>query len=194
MTDLGLDIRTSGRTAVAVEASYVRDLTPSDLALLSAPRDVKAPALTKIRDAHHALARYLAMGLPSAEIQCLTGYSGSRISILKSDPSIQELVEYYRKDVKAIFADLQERMASMAIDGLTELREMLEEGEEKMSPAFLLEMVKTFADRTGHGPATKNTNVNVNVNYAGRLEAARRRVSQIEAKAVDVTPSGDKDV
>jgi hypothetical protein len=41
---------------------------------------------------------------------------------------------------------------------------------------MLLEIVKTLADRTGYGPATKNTQVNLNVGIATTLERARQRV------------------
>jgi hypothetical protein len=55
-----------------------------------------------------------------------------------------------------------------------------------MSLDTLTELVKMGADRTGFGPQSKSTNVNVTVDFGARLEAARRRVA--ERKVIDVTP------
>ena len=44
-----------------------------------------------------------------------------------------------------------------------------------MTTGQLLDIVKMGADRTGHGPQTTATNLNVNVDIAAKLEAARKR-------------------
>ena len=55
--DLDLDIvRTRGRAAVPVTASYVRDLGEADVALITSEKGSKAPSLKRLSDPHHALA------------------------------------------------------------------------------------------------------------------------------------------
>jgi hypothetical protein len=183
--DLGL-IPRSGRQPANVSIEFERELTPADLAL--APSRVqKAPAIKAIRDSHHSLARVLATGSSEGEASLITGYSPSRISILKADPQFQELLEFYRETAIDVVSDLRSRMASMGLDALAELRERLEDSPEDFSPALLKDIVKEMADRTGHapqrGPATVN---NVNVNLGDRMARARERVAQLaEPRTID---------
>ncbi len=171
--------RTQGRAQVEVTSAYVRDLQADDLALLTVERGVQAPSLKRIRDTHHALARALAGGMKDIEIAALYSYSQSRISILKADPAFQHLVEMYRDKVDVAFQATAERMSGLAGDFVAELNERLEADPEGMSNSFVLEAVKVLADRTGNGPQTKNLNVNVNVDLASRLKAARERAGLI---------------
>jgi hypothetical protein len=175
--DLDFDSpRILGRAAAPPLAELVRELTPADLALLETERSTKAPALKQLRDSHHSLARCLASGMKPAEASLVTGYSLSRISILQADDSFQELLTFYRSTKDEIFADLHARMATLSLEAEAELRERLHESPESFSPGMLLEIVKTLADRTGHGPSSKSTVLNLNVDLAGRLERARARV------------------
>jgi hypothetical protein len=52
-----------------------------------------------------------------------------------------------------------------------------------MSNAFLQGLLRDFNDRTGYG--VKTTQVNVNVEIATRLEAARRRAGLIEGPVIE---------
>lgn len=175
--DLNLEIRTKGRTPALDTAEAVRPLVEADLALLEVERATPAPALKRLRDSHHALARVLALGAKPAEASIITGYSASRISILQADPSFQELVSHYRGNSATAVADLQERMLTLSLDALEELRDRLNDNPELISNAMLLEVLKTGADRTGYGP--KSTQVNVNVNLAARMGAARQRIGSV---------------
>lgn len=166
-------IRTVGRRAESNLVEVARELTLADLPSLNADRGTKAPTLQKLRDSHHAVARCLAEGMRPAQIQLVTGYTGSRISILQVDPAFQELVAYYREHKDALYADLHERMASLSVEAIDELRDRLHDDPDSISPGMLLEMLKLTADRTGHGP--KTTQVNVNVEIGARLKAARQR-------------------
>lgn len=186
--DLGLAVtRTTGRPEAKVSAMIVRPLVPSDLEALALLKGSKTPPLKKLRDSHHSLARLIAQGLPGATIAAITGYTESRISTLKSDPAFQDLVAFYRKNVESAFADLQERMSDLSLDVVQELRERFEDDPESFSTDQIMDMLKTFADRTGHGPQAKNLNINVNANLGDRLKSARERVSlkTIEAKVID---------
>lgn len=156
-------------------AVKVRDLTVDDL-MSAKGRKVNSvtPSIAKIRDSHHALARLLAEGRKDVEISLLTGYSPSRISILKNDPAFSELVSYYKQNVSDTFVTVHERFASLSRDAAEELQSRLDETPETFDNEELMELAKLTADRTGFGP--KSTNVNINVDLAGRLEAARKRI------------------
>lgn len=183
MTDIPFPdtLRTTGRTAKPLSAVLVRELDEADLALLDTERGIKAPPLKRLSERHHALARCLASGTMSvgeAAINC--GYTLSRVSILQADPAFQELVHFYRQDVNSKYLDMHGILAGLSIDAAMELRERLEADaeadEKKLTVTALIELTKLGADRTGFGP--QSSQLNVNVDLAGRLEAARKRVAQ----------------
>lgn len=196
VVDLGLDItRTRGRAAKPLVAVELRDLTDADLALLSTEKGITAPSIKKIRESHHALARALASGMKPAEAGLVTGYSPSRISILQADPAFQDLLTVYREGVGEIYSDLHHKMAAMAVDVVEEMHERLQEDPGEFTTNQLLEVAKTFADRTGHGPQTKTQNVNINVDLATRLESGRRRAEEMRMKLVTTsTPHGEEPI
>lgn len=175
MNDLNLDLHLSGRKAHAVGAEVLRELTLSDLGLLATERGVQPTRLQRITDRHHALARCLATGMGATEAGLVTGYTGSRISVLRGDPAFEELIAFYQGDKAKPVLDLQERMTSLALDATLELQDRLELDPEKVSTDQLLDTIKLTADRTGNGP--KQTNVNVNVNLGDRMKAARERAA-----------------
>lgn len=176
--DLSTEIfRTRGRAAKAVAAEIVRPLDRTDLALLQEEKGSRAPALVRISERHHALARNLASGMSPSEAGIVSGYSASRVSILQDDPAFRELLEFYRADVQLAYRDLHTRLSGLALDAADELAQRLEESPGDVSIGQLMEITKMGADRTGFGPQSSSTNVNVNVDLAERLEAARKRVS-----------------
>lgn len=185
--DLGLlpSAPRAGRQAETISLEFERELTPADLAM-PAVRPQKAPSVVKLRDGHHGLARVLATGVKEAEASLITGYSSSRISILKADPQFQELLEFYRSQATDVVADLRSRMASMGLDALAELRDRLEERPEDFSPALLKDIVKEMADRTGHAPQRGPTSVTqVNVNLGDRMARARERVAAAAPRQIE---------
>lgn len=139
-------------------------------------------AVSQIRDSHHALARCLAMGMKLGEAGAEVGMGAEKVRTLVNDPTFQGLVDYYRDEVDAKFATMQSRMARLSNDALEELAYRLENDPEKIPTPLLLELVKVMADRTGNGPQAKVTSVNVNVDFAGQLEAARNRVNRMLAE------------
>lgn len=171
-----------------MDAEVIRPLTEADIAMLGTEMGAKPPALKRLSDRHHALARALASGMSESDAALIVGISGSRVSILKADPTFQELVRFYRSGVQEQFRDLHARLAGLSMDAADELQERLEETPESISTGQLMDIVKLGADRTGHGPSS--TQVNVNVNLAERLRAARERVERartIEGKANEPT-------
>lgn len=182
MSDLELLLRSPpGGRAPAANGSLVRDLTEADLhALHTAKLNVPPKLISRIRNTHHALARLVAAGVRNEEISRITGFSPSWISTLSNqDPAFKNLVEYYREQVASEFSEvhisLHERLTSVAMLAAEELQERLTNEPESLSPGELNDLVKSAADRTGFGPQTKSTNVNVNIDLAERLEAARKR-------------------
>jgi hypothetical protein len=166
-------------SAPEVETDFVRELNEADLVLLDAPRGVQSRPIAKLRDSHHALARALSAGMKPGEASLITGYSLSRISVLQGDPSFKELLEFYRGHQDTAYANLHDRMATLSMDALEELRERLDDHPEEFTPGALLEMVKTLADRTGFAPTTKSLNMNVDLNsFADKLQAARKRAER----------------
>lgn len=191
---LGLEtLRLTGRAAMPIAAEFVRALTAEDIEMLAKERSVQKPkelsSLTMLSERHRNLARLLAMGKPDWECAVITGYTASRISILKSDPAMQNLIKHYSEEKDIVYVQAHEKMAQVASTALDILQDRLEDPEKvaEMSNGQLLQIVEISSDRSGMGPTSKSE-VNVNVNIAERLEAARKRARdasrpQIDAKA-----------
>lgn len=189
--------RLNGRTALPVSAEVVRELTPEDLAMLTEERGEQKPkqlsTLSMLSERHRNLARLIAMGKTDWECSIITGYTVSRISLLKSDPAMKNLISHYREDKDIVYIQAQEKMAQANSTALDVLQERLENPEHvaEMSDAQLLKIIESTADRSGLGPTSKSE-VSVNVNIADRLEAARKRVhdaKMAEAKMITITPN-----
>lgn len=197
MVERGMDLsaeifRTRGRAAKPVVAAVVRELDAADLVLLKAEKGSKPCAIKRLTERHHALARNLASGMPISEAGLLQGYSISRVSILQNDPAFKELLEFYREDATRPYRDLHTRLAGLSLDATEELALRLEEDiqteeikDKKISIGQLMEITKLGADRTGFGPQSSSMNLNVNVDMAGRLEAARKRVAMRKLTVIE---------
>lgn len=184
--DLDLELtetRVRGRAKRRVAAGVLRELTQADLAELETERGVKPQAIQRLRERHHGLARALASGMGNQEAAAITGYDPARISVLLGDPAFKELLEFYRADVNAKYVEVHEALAGMTADAIVILRERLEEDPDDLTNKELIELMKAGADRTGNGPSSTSTNVNVHVDMADRLERARARIQ--EAKVIE---------
>lgn len=189
--DLDLEpVRASGRAKQPLTAEIIREITPADLALLATEQGIKPPLIKALRDSHHAIARCVAEGKPNTETMLITGYSASRISILKADPAFQELVEFYRNSVEEArdeaFTDGLAKASAIRNDLMETYHDRLLDTPEAFDIEALESGIKTFADRSGLGPQSKSTNVNVNVDLAARVSAGRQRV----ARLVQLAPPG----
>ena len=176
-TGLNISLRPSAQ-ADRPEATLFKEIDEADLALLDQSAQggpsKAARGLRRLRDTHHALARLIAVGSSNIEASALTGYDPGYISVLKGDPAFRELVAHYRANLDLAQTDIVARMSGLSASFLAELQQRLEEEPEKLSNNFVLEAVKVLLDRTGHAPVSKS--INVNVDLASRLEAARRRI------------------
>lgn len=183
VSEIDMAPRAQGRAAKGLTLEFVRELGEGDLALLATERGTKTPAISRLRDRHHALARVLASGMSDAEASMVTGYCPSRISILKSDPSFKDLLSSYRNIEAGAAADFGQRATVLTLTAMDNIQEMLEadEGGDIVPIGMQLEIAKTFSDRTGHAPLTKTMNINANVDLGSRIEKARARLAALSA-------------
>lgn len=132
--------RRPARSDLTIE--IVRSLTESDLPKLVSPDPLhsKPIPIQQLRSSHHQLAQLLAQGRPDNEVALITGYSPSRISILRSDPTFSELLASYQSIREKVFVDTLERMKVLGLSTLDELQERLEAEPHKWSNRELMEM------------------------------------------------------
>lgn len=178
-----------GRPAKRPTIEAVRELTREEVA--SVPR-ARAPTVVRLRDTHHMIARLFAMGLRPRDIAMRTGYSLSRVSILSGDPAFQELVAAYRESVDESWREQAdeyfESATAVRVTSMRLIRDRLEEAEPGDIPLNQLVAIHAdTADRTGY-PKRKES-VNLNVDFAARLEQAVRRST--EAKLINGTTVPD---
>lgn len=167
-----------------VYGEVVRELNEADIQTLwTAPEgglESSTPAILRIKNSHHMLARLLAEGRKDVECSQITGYSPNRISILKRDPAFKELLEYYKSQVSEAFVNVHERLATVGLAAVEELHERLEEAPQGFANRELMELAELGLDRAGFGPkSTTNVNVGVALVSSDKLaelkaEAARR--------------------
>jgi len=174
-----------------------RQLARDDLVKLREKRDVSTSAIKRFRDSHRRVARLYALGYRHAQVVEETGYSYSRVSTLYSNPAFQELIAEFRKEVEVGFKEeaasyyrlatsnmiRAERMIADKLEAAEELAEDTNDVDALPTYKELVAISRDAADRFGYGK--KQTTVNVNVDFAARMEAAMRR----SGKLVDVTPS-----
>lgn len=160
----------------------VRALGRGDLAALRAP--AAKPALQKLRDSHHAVARLLASGLTNIDVAARTGYSLTSIVNLKQAPAMVELIARYRAELNESWhksADAyHELIYSNQMKAERQICDKLDEADdagELLPTRELLAIARDAADRTGYGK--RSTNVNVNIDFAAKLEAAIRRSGKV---------------
>ena len=175
----------------------VRPLSRDDLAIL---REKRADITIKnLRDTHHRLARLVAMGLRNDELIELSGYTYTRIHQLRHDPAFQELVAQKRKIVDEAFWRQQDEFAALATANMRRAETMLsdkleaaEESGEFLPTRDLIAITEGRMDRFGYGKT--RLNVNVNADFAAKLEAAKARISSartIDGTTSSLVPSGE---
>lgn len=191
-----------GRIARDPTILNVRSLTRDDLMVLREPGRSHNPdyaggsVIERFRDPHHRLARLIAAGLSNGEIAGRTGMSHSRISQHRNSPAFEDLIAKYRGKVDAAFEREQDEYAKLATGNMLKaesmLAEKLEEHEENGTLPPVRELIaisRDAADRFGYGK--RQTNLNVNADFASMLEAARKRSAGANAKVIEgsVSPS-----
>lgn len=157
ITDLDLG-SARGVKAAPLEISVIRALTEADLPVLANPPPAiqTGLGLKELRHSHHRIAQLIAQGMSHVDIAFTTGYSASRISILKGDPAFAELVDYYSQQRDTIFLDTIERAKTLGLDALEKLHEKLLDPTEPWTKRELLEVANYAAPSMGIPTGGKN--------------------------------------
>jgi hypothetical protein len=194
--DLDLDVVSMiGRKPRGLSAEIMRELTESDLALLDTERGIQPSHITRLSERHHALARCLATGLSVSDACAITGYTPSRVSILKGDPSFEELIAFYQGPNAQLAQDYGTKAAiarNMATDLIID---KMEEKPQEVSIGEAIDIHKTYADRTGQGPQSRQQHLHMHIGVADKLKAARQRTPEgprlIEGTSAPTISPGD---
>jgi len=161
----------------------VRSLERSDLAFLQ--QKSARPTIKNLRDSHHIVARLLASGMSYTEIARESGRSISNVSLLASSPAMQELVASYRADEDQSWRESRDEFYGLihnnGLKAARQISDQLDEADDEGASRIpinrLLAIVSDTSDRVGYNK--KSTTMNINVDFAKRLEDARRRSIEV---------------
>lgn len=180
-----------GRMVSPLEVEVLDAIDVSDLVERAASPlpTSEAPSIAKLRQIHHEIARLLASGLNETEVAASTGYSISRISILKQDPSFKELLAYYSRKSEEVFIDVRKRLAMLGTDAVAELQDRLDFKPDSLTNTQLIEITKATLDRAGYNPVAKSENVQVLLT-GDELAKMKSKIGGTNVRVVDTLSSG----
>lgn len=164
----------------------VRSMTKDDIEALRQPSS--RVRLKKLRDSHHIIARLLVSGLSNREVAQETGYSETRISIIKSSPAMQELIARYRADDDTAWREKRDTfydyVHSASAKAWRKINEVLDADDENAATEIpvdkLLKIASDGSDRVGYHK--RSTKENINIDFAARLELAISRSARVITK------------
>lgn len=169
-----------GKLATHPEIIAIRPMTREDVGLLADKRTIVQGAVARFRDPHHRVARLFAAGLRLGEVVERCGYSYNRVHTLSTDPAFQDLIAKYREKVDAEFVRNQDEFYEQATANMRKAEAMLaekleaaEEAGEHLPTRDLIAISGDRMDRFGYGK--RQTNLNVNADFASLLEKAIAR-------------------
>lgn len=172
------------------EITDIQEVTRADLSHLQAPRP--QGLVKSLRDSHHRVAQAVAAGMSNGQVAETCGLSINRVSQLRGDPSFIELVAHYRsmltEDWRETADPVSEYMRSNALKAEQLISDRLDKAMEEDETIPLSQLVQVTSDRydrLGYSKVTKS--VNLNVDFAANLEAARRR-SAPALKTIEAPP------
>lgn len=184
-----------GKIKPTREIESIRSITREDLPRLLGPRDKSQSMPKRLRDSHHTVARLLAMGHSAKLVAEMTGYSHNRVSQLASSPAMIELVATYRAKIDEIWDENIDAYAALAVRNMIaaerQLADKLDAADEEgelLPTRELIAISRDAADRFGYGK--RQTNVNVNADFASMLEKAIARSGKQIEGTVEPQPSG----
>lgn len=161
----------------------LREVTDADRAMLASLDGVTGTSGTatikRLRDSHHRAAKAFALGWNMTQVGHHTGYSISRLSVLKADKSFQDLIEVYRKAGTDELLEYSDVATGNMIRGEMIVQDTLQDIIDREAPLTLtelrpvLDIIHARQDRFGY--PKQAVNHNVNHDFAGRLQAARQR-------------------
>jgi hypothetical protein len=179
----------AGRPAKSAKVLSVREISLTEL--FNVKRG-SVPAVKKLRDSHHKMAQLFACGLKPGEVAELTGYSLTRVSLLRSDPAFDDLVDQKRGLDEAPLKDgMQAYYKMMLENGLKAERKLADKLDdddqtEELSVRELISISRDSADRVGLSKRSVLTNVNVD--FAQMLDRAIARTDTV--KRIDLKAEG----
>jgi hypothetical protein len=137
------------------------------------------------------MAQLFACGLKTKEVAELTGYSLARVSVLRSNPAFDDLVDQKRGlDEVEIRDGMQAYYQIILENGLKAERKLADKLDdddetEELSVRELISISRDSADRVGLSKRTVQTNISVDfAQMLDRAIARTRTVREIEAKAI----------
>lgn len=133
--------------------------------------------LKRIRQNHHRLAQYLAMGMDDIRAARACNMQPNSIAQLRMTPAFQELLAHYADGVQEEFSDFVTAAKDLSMDLIDRFREILDDAPEKLTPQILLEGIKTLADRSGHAPVNRSIAISASVDMGDKIKRARERVA-----------------
>ena len=165
---------------------YTRDYrTPRVLSVRSMTRDdvqhlrekSSLTVIKRLRESHHNIARLAATGMSNKDIALRCGFSANRVSALRNAPAMVELIAHYQSMVTESWLDtidgfnfITTQNMLIASRQVSDTLEAADEAGEPLPIRELMAIISDGADRTGYGK--KSTVLNVNVDFAARLERA----------------------
>lgn len=176
------------RKATTPFIKAIRPMVRDDVETLRQP---SAPTvLQKLRDSHHAIARLSASGMKQVDIARAVGYSQTRVSIILKNPAMQDLIAKYRADEDEAHREARDeyyeniyRAGSKAWRQINDQLDAADESNEPIPLQRLVAIADSSADRIGHHK--KSTQINVNVDFAAKLEKAIARSRKVPILELD---------
>ncbi len=150
----------------------------------------------RIRERHHIVAKMIARGVKIPEVAECTGWSEHQLHLLVNQtPAFQELIIHYQKEDaerEVVLAEYTELLRKRLLMGEQLIHDRLNEEGDDLSVNELLRLVADAADRTGY--SKQNVNLNVNLDFAAALEAARKRSGRQRSTSSPPAGAGDRGV
>jgi hypothetical protein len=195
MNDIPLDLSCLQKVQKVITCTIEGILEPADLTVLlekpQAPAGASAGDLKRVREKHHSVARMVAAGMSQ---RLIAGYSEPHLSTLLNNPSMQELVAYYRAQHTNAAEVIAERLRAVGLEAV----EKLVKDIDNLDANELLGLAKLGLDRSGHGPQSKHHVVTENhlLDHAElqRLNRLARRESAEDIIDLKALPAPSEDV
>lgn len=189
------DARERPRDTAPLDVWVIRSLEVEDLPALKARGQSSQPLapvqqLKAIRYSHHRLAQLLAQGIDQVTAGAATGYSPSYITLIKGDPTFQELLAAYGTKQEELFVDVVERMKQLGLDTLEEIQRRQVESPDSWSRRELMELADLMLvkGQTGARFAQSMAQVGVAVKVEFVNGQASPQPQQLEATATEPAP------
>jgi len=171
--------------ADSASLTFIRKLGEPDMQKLGAPpAEGAGQVMRAVKTRHHALAMLLADGTSNVEAGAITGYDAAYISVLRGDPTFQELIAHYQSNKKEVYLSVHQRLAMLGIQAANELLQRLEDAPEKVSTKDVREILQSALDRSG---LVKDTGPNAP--KAGPTVTVKFVTAQPVGEIIDVTPA-----